>query len=181
MPGQQRRSPMPWSTRTAAVRLTTRRPPASSPSSVRERSSSQVETESAPMRYRLPNRNAWLATALVATPVLFIAAEILSPALKSTAARQLDVVAAHSSRWYWYTVLLVAGSVTFIPAVFGAARVASARSPRLASAGMVLMEFGAIVAVGDAITQFVIWQMAKQPGRAGMAMLLDHYNKSAAE
>jgi hypothetical protein len=126
-------------------------------------------------------RNKAFGLAVVATPLLWLAAEGVSPALKPTSAGQLAAVAAHPNRWYWYTVLLIAGTITLVPATIGIARLSSPRAPRLSAVAATLLGFGAIVAVGDAATQLVTWQMV-QPGadRAQMAALLDRYDNSTA-
>lgn len=128
-----------------------------------------------------PTRSRALGMALIVTPLLWLAAEAVSPPLKSGAAAQLAVVAAHPHRWYWYTVLLIAGTITLVPAALGVARLTSQASPRLSATGAALVGFSAIVAVGDATTQLLTWQMT-QPGanHAQMAALLDRYDNSAA-
>lgn len=127
------------------------------------------------------NRNRGFGLAVIATPLLWLAAEALSPALKSTSAGQLSAVAAHPDRWYWYTVLLIAGLITLVPAAIGIARLTAAGAPRLSAVGATLLGFSSIVAVGDAATQLVTWQMV-QPGsdRAQMVALLDRYDNSTA-
>jgi Domain of unknown function (DUF4386) len=122
-----------------------------------------------------------LGLALIITPLLWLAAEAVSPPLRSSSAAQLAVVAAHPDRWYWYTVLLIAGTITLVPAAIGLAHLTRPNAPRLASTGATLISFSAIVAVGDAMTQLLTWQMIK-PGadRAQMAALLDRYDNSTA-
>lgn len=123
----------------------------------------------------------WLGVSLIVTPIVWLATEAVSPALKSTSAAQLAVIAQHPNRWYWYTVLLVVGMLTFIPAAFGIVRLTGAASRRLSVAGALLVAFSSIVAVGDAVTQLVSWQMVTGGAdRAQMAALLDRYDNSAA-
>jgi hypothetical protein len=132
------------------------------------------------MRTRPANENSWLAATLIATPLLWIAAEVVSPPLKSNAADQLATIASHSGRWYWYTVLLVAGTITLVPAALAVAKVPGGRAAALTRAGAALIGFGAIVAVGDSMTQFMTWQMAhRSSNRAQMAALLDRFDNSA--
>jgi hypothetical protein len=129
----------------------------------------------------LPPRSRPLALAVIATPLLWLAAEALSPPLKSDSAAQLAAVAAHPDRRYWYTVLLIAGTITLVPAAVGIARLAAARAPKPAALGAALVGFSGIVAVGDATSQLVTWQMVHAgAGRAQMAALLDRYDNSTA-
>jgi hypothetical protein len=122
-----------------------------------------------------------LGIALVAAPLLWLVAEFVSPALKSKAADQLAVISAHPDRWYWYTVLLAAGCIVFVPGVIALARVARGGGRRLSAIGGTLLGFSLIVAVGDAMTQLVFWQMVKGGADQGqMAALLDRFDNSAA-
>lgn len=122
-----------------------------------------------------------LGLAVVATPLLWLAAEAVSPTLKTSSAAQLTVIAAHPHRWYAYTVLLIAGTITLVPAAVGVARLTATRSPRLSAIGAALIGFSGIVAVGDAATQFVTWQMVHAGAdRTQMVALLNRYDNSAA-
>ncbi|HEX3004111.1 MAG TPA: hypothetical protein VHO27_07860 [Angustibacter sp.] len=121
-----------------------------------------------------------LAAALLATPVLWVVAEVVSPPLRSDGAAQLAVIAREPDRWYWYTILLIAGMITLVPAAFAVARVTADRTPRLASFGAALVSLSAIIGAGDAITQLLTWQMA-MPGadRTQMAALLERFDNAA--
>lgn len=137
------------------------------------------EAHSGALLTALRNPTRLLAAALIATPLLWVAAEIASPTLKPDSAAQLDVIAAHPNRWYWYTFLLVAGSITWVPAVLAVAKAAAGRSAALAWAGAGLLGFSAIVAVADAMAQFMTWQMAdRSANRTQMVALLDRYDNS---
>ena len=121
-----------------------------------------------------------LATALVVAPVLWLASGLICPPLKSDAAKQLTVVAAHPDRWYWFTLLLVAGTVLMVPALLATMRLLRTRSPKLALIGGWLALFGVIVAIGDGASQFATWVMVR-PGHdpTQMARLLDDVSKSS--
>ena len=122
---------------------------------------------------------AGLAAAVVAAPLLWLVAELVSPALKAKSAAQLAVISAHPDRWYVYTLLLVIGTIVFVPAVLGVMRLVRDGSPRLAAIGGVLLGFGTIIAVGDAMTQLVTWQMVKGGAdQAQMAALLDRFDNA---
>src|SRR5689334_7675865 len=77
----------------------------------------------------LPRRVA--AGTLVLAPALALASAFVAPALHGDEGEQLAVIAAHPDRWYWYTLLLLAGSVLLVPAVFAVAALVATRMPRL--------------------------------------------------
>jgi hypothetical protein len=120
-----------------------------------------------------------LAVALVVTPVLWLAAAAVSPALKSDSAAQLTVVAQHADRWFGYTALLTLGTILFVPAILGIMRLTRACMPRLTLVGGALLGYGTIIAVGDVMSQLTTWQMATgHADRAQMAALLDRTNNA---
>jgi len=115
-----------------------------------------------------------LAVALVAAPLLWLAAEAVSPALKSDSAAQLAVIAQQPDRWFGYTALLTLGTILFVPAILGIMRLTRARTPRLTLLGGALLGYGTIIAVGDAMSQLTTWQMVTgHADRTQMAALLD--------
>jgi hypothetical protein len=115
-----------------------------------------------------------LAVALVAAPALWLAAAAVSPALKSDSAAQLAVIAQHADRWFGYTALLTLGTILFVPAILGIMRLTRAGMPRLTLVGGALLGYGAIIAVGDVMSQLATWQMVTGHADQGqMAALLD--------
>ena len=121
-----------------------------------------------------------LAVALVAAPLLWLAAEALSPALKSDSTAQLAVIAQHSGRWFGYTALLTLGTILFVPAILGIMRLTRPRLPRLTLIGGALLGYGTIIAVGDSMSQLTTWQMvAGNADRTQMAALLDRVSNAA--
>ena len=126
-----------------------------------------------------PDRSRGLGLAVIVTPLLWLAAEAFSPPLSTDAANQLGHIAADRTGWYWYTVLLTAGLITLVPAALGYGRLAAGASPRLARLGSWLMGFSAIVAVADAMTQLMVWEMTVDGAdRTQMAALLDRFDNS---
>lgn len=116
---------------------------------------------------------ATVGLALILGPLFSLGAALVSPMLKSDEAAQLDVVAQHPTRWYWSTVLLLVGSILLVPALLGIAALVRERAPRLGAVGGGLAALGAVIAVGDVMSQFVTWQMvAKGADHAQMAALL---------
>jgi hypothetical protein len=102
-----------------------------------------------------------MRSTLVLAPLLALASSVVAPAFKSDEREQLAVVAAHPNQWYWFTLLLLAGSILFVPALLWIADLVRSRAPRLGEIGGALAVLGAIIAVGDVMTQFVSWQMVK--------------------
>jgi hypothetical protein len=101
--------------------------------------------------------------ALLAAPALLLVSALVQPALKSDERAQLEVILAHRDRYFWFTLLLLLGTMLLVPA-FHALRHATAAPSRATRVGSALAVFGALVATGDAMTQFVFLQMAA-PGR----------------
>jgi hypothetical protein len=112
-----------------------------------------------------------MRSTLVLAPLFAVASSVLAPPLKSDTRQQLAAIAAHPDRWYWFTLLLLAGSILLVPALLWTAGLVRSRAPRLGEVGGALAVLGAIVAVGDVMTQFVSWQMAS--GHADLADMAD--------
>ena len=95
---------------------------------------------------------------------------------------ELDVEAGGADaldRWYWFTLLLLIGSILFVPALLWIAGLVRSRAPRLGEVGGALAVLGAIVAVGDVMTQFVSWQMVSgHADLAQMAAALDRFENA---
>jgi len=120
-----------------------------------------------------------LAIALVAAPLLWLAAELISPALKGDSGAQLAVIAQHADRWFGYTALLTLGTILFVPAILGIMRLTRRGMPRLTLVGGALLGYGTIIAVGDAMSQLTTWQMVTGgANRAQMAALLDRVDNA---
>jgi hypothetical protein len=127
--------------------------------------------------HHLPTRAASLA--LLLAPAFGLAAALVSPAITTNEARQLDIIAQHPARWYSSTLLLLASSILLIPALLGITRLARERAPRLGTLGGGLAVFGALIAIGDATTQLVSWQMAATgASRTQMAALLSRLDNT---
>lgn len=103
------------------------------------------------------------ASALLGAPALLLASALVQPALKSDERAQLEVILAHRDRYFWFTLLLLVGTMLLVPA-FHALRHATVEPSRFTRVGSALAVLGALVATGDAMTQFVFLQMAA-PGR----------------
>lgn len=120
------------------------------------------------------------ALSMFAAPLLLLASSLVSPALKSSSGAQLDVIAQNPARWYWFTVLLLSGSILLVPALLGIAALVRTSAPRLGNLGGALAVLGAPIAVGDVMTQLMSWQMTTAGAdRAQMAALLDRFQDAA--
>lgn len=116
------------------------------------------------------------ALALLATPLLWLVAELVSPELHTDATAQLAEIARHPDRWFAYTVLLSAGLGTCIAAAVGLGRLAGGRLGRI---GSFLLSASLVIAIGDAMSQLVFWQMV-EPGadRSQMAALMTRFDEA---
>jgi hypothetical protein len=121
-----------------------------------------------------------LGGSMIGSGVLGLAAALVWPVIKSDDAAQLGVIAQHPSRFYLCTVLILASSMLLVPALIGLMRLSAERAPRLTNIGGTLSIFGALVAVGDSMTQLVTWQMVGHGAdRAQMAALLHRFDNVA--
>ena len=119
-----------------------------------------------------------LASALIAAPLLWLAAEAVSPKLAADSSEQLTIIGQHPDRWYTYTLLLIVGTMVFVPAVIALVRL-GAGSPRLAALGGTVLGLGTLVAIGDAMSQLMIWQMVGHGAdQHQMAALIDRFDNS---
>ena len=58
-----------------------------------------------------------MRSTLVLAPLFALASALVAPPLKSDAREQIAVIAAHPERWYWFTLLLLIGSILLVPAL----------------------------------------------------------------
>lgn len=120
------------------------------------------------------------ALSMIAAPLFLVASALVSPTLKTDQAAQLGVISANPDRWYWFTLLLLIGSLLLIPALLGIAALVRERAPRLGNIGGGLSILGSLIAIGDVMSQFVSWQMvATGADPAQMAALLKRYDNAA--
>ena len=121
-----------------------------------------------------------LAAALIVAPMLHLVGGALSPQLKGDAGDQLAVIAAHPTRWYWYSVLLVVGSIVAIPACVGLLQLGAARMRRVGAIGGALVTLGFVGSVMDCAYQLWEWQMVSSGAdRAQMTALLNRVDNAA--
>jgi hypothetical protein len=135
-----------------------------------------MSTLSDPVRFA---RSA-IGGSMIGTAVLMLGASLAAPAIKSNEAAQIAVIAAHPTRYYLFTILILGSSMLLVPAIIGLMRMSAERSPRLSNVGGTLALFGALVAVGDSMSQLAVWQMgARGADRGQMAALLHRFDNVA--
>jgi hypothetical protein len=117
---------------------------------------------------------------MIGSGLLMLGASLASPAIKSNEAAQIAVIAAHPTRYYLFTILLLGSSMLLVPAIIGLMRMSAEASPRLSNIGGTLSLLGALIAVGDSMSQLVIWQMGgRGADRTQMAALLHRFDNAA--
>lgn len=125
-------------------------------------------------------RRSALAAALVLAPLTGLVAAVAHPALKATVAEQIAAIAAHPGRFYVYALFILLSQYLLVPAIFGVMALLRERAPRWTFIAGAVVQTGLLVAIGDAATELVSWQMGA-PGadRAQMVALSGRYENTA--
>lgn len=120
-----------------------------------------------------------VAFGLFAAPLLLLGSAVVSPPIVGDEASQLAVVARDPGGYYLFTLLIFVGTALLVPVVLGLMYLMRHRAPTLGNLGGSLAFIGILIAVGDALSQLIIWQMAA-PGadQAQMAALLARVNEA---
>lgn len=106
-----------------------------------------------------PGRLAGLA--MVLAPLVFVSAELLHARLDRDAGTYLDRIAVDPDRWYAAHTLVLLGLALVVPALATTVQLFRGRSPRLASASVVLL-LPAVVALAALVgMELVAWQLAQ--------------------
>lgn len=95
---------------------------------------------------------------LVTSPLLLVAGFTMMPAPVGDSAVALQVIAAHSTRWYLFGLFQLLSFLLLVPATLGVVHLAERRSPAWANLGGALAVIGAITAVADVR----LWVFAQQ-------------------
>ncbi|MGH8860758.1 MAG: hypothetical protein ACRDVG_05910 [Jatrophihabitantaceae bacterium] len=113
---------------------------------------------------------------LILAPLIGLGAAVALPALRGTRDAEISEIAQHSDRFYLYAIGILVSSYLSVPAFFGVMNLLRERSPKWAYLAGGLAQVGLLVAIGDAATELLYWQMG-MPGadRAQMAALADRY------
>ncbi|MGZ4548782.1 MAG: hypothetical protein ACXVF0_04610 [Blastococcus sp.] len=120
-----------------------------------------------------------MALALLLTPLLGLVAAVTLPASSSGPAGEIAAIAAQPGRFYVYAITILASSCLTVPAFFGVMTLLRERAPMWRAVGGGLAQIGAVIAVGDAATELLYWQMgAPQADQAQMAALADRYENA---
>lgn len=112
---------------------------------------------------------------MIAAPLLFLAAAIVSPRLDSDEGAQLAVVAENLDRWYISSLLYFASLVLFVPAVLGLMHMLRERETGLGHVGGGFALLGTLCAIGGTAIGFVVWQMVQ--GGADTAQMTALYER----
>ncbi len=114
---------------------------------------------------------------LIGAPLLTLLSALVSPQIRSDEAAQVAVIAEHPARYYAFTLLTLAGIMLLVPAVLGLMHLTRRRAPTWGNVGGSLALAGILIAIGDAATQLLVWQMgASGADRVQMAELLKRYD-----
>jgi hypothetical protein len=116
---------------------------------------------------------------LIASPLTLLASALISPAIESSEADQLAVIAQDPGRYYLFTVLIFVSTALWAPLVLGLMYMVRERAATLGNVGGSLAFVATLVGVGDAVSQLFIWQMVA-PGadRAQMVALLSRFDNA---
>lgn len=122
-----------------------------------------------------------MTAALVLAPLTGIVAAVALPALRTTRSAEITAIAAHQDRFYVYALFILLSSYLLVPAVFGIMALLRDRAPGWAFVAGVVTQTGLLVAIGDAATEFLYWQMGA-PGadHAQMLALAERYEDGSS-
>jgi hypothetical protein len=116
---------------------------------------------------------------LIAAPLALLASALVSPPIRSNEADQLAVIAQEPGRYYLFTLLILIGTGLLVPVFVGFMYLVRERAALLGNVGGSLAILGTLVAVGDAVSQQVIWQMAApEADRQQMVALLARFDNA---
>jgi len=118
--------------------------------------------------------------AMIVAPIVFVIAELLHGHFERDAAKQLDVIAQNTDRWYAAHILVLAGLMLALPAFAGLAHLVRQGRPALANLGQVLLVSGTIALAALVGMELVAWQMAQSGfNRAEMILLWEKTAENA--
>jgi len=121
-----------------------------------------------------------MALAMLLTSLTGVVAAFAVPELQSTRSAELAAITAHPDRFYVYALFLLASSYLLVPAFFGVMALLRDRAPRWTFVAGALAQAGLLIAIGDAATELMYWQMgAPGANRAQMVALAERYEGAA--
>jgi hypothetical protein len=120
-----------------------------------------------------------MAASLLVAPLAGVVAAVAAPALRTSTSAEIAAIAAHQDRFYVYAIAILISSYLLVPAFLGIVTLLRGRAPLWASAAAGLTLAGVLIAVGDAATELVYWQMGA-PGadRQAMVALAERYQNA---
>jgi hypothetical protein len=116
---------------------------------------------------------------MIAAPILFLAAMVVSPGFDSSGAGYLANAADDPDAWYAMTALSLASLVFVVPAILGLMHMLREREVALGHVGGALALIGALAFAAQQGFNLVVWQMADGGDPAQMAALIDRFQESA--
>jgi len=116
---------------------------------------------------------------MVAAPILFLAAMIVSPGFDSDAAAYLANAASDPDAWYAMSLLLLCSLALVVPAILGLMHMLREREVAAGHVGGALALIGVLALAGLAAFDMVVWQMTKGGDPAQMTGLIDRFQESA--
>ena len=121
-----------------------------------------------------------MSGALVLAPLTGLVAAAAQPALRATRAEEIAAISAHPDRFYVYALAMTVSSYLLVPAMFGVLTLLREHAPRWASVAVGVTQVGLLIAIGDAATEFLYWQMGVGGAdRAQMVALAERYENAA--
>jgi len=117
-----------------------------------------------------------MAASLLSAPLAGLVAAVAAPALRTSTAAEIAAIAAHQDRFYVYAIAVLVSGYLLVPAFLGILTLLRGRAPVWASVAGGVTVAGLLIAVGDAATELVYWQMGA-PGadRSAMVALAERY------
>jgi hypothetical protein len=124
-------------------------------------------------------RRTLLATSCVAAPLFGLVAAFATPALATTATGEINGIAASPGQFYVYALCILVSSFLLVPAVFALIDLLRPHRPWGSFVVGVVAQIGMLVAVGDAASELVFWQMgARGTDLPAMAAVADAYGNA---
>lgn len=124
-------------------------------------------------------RRALLAGSCITAPLFGLVAAVATPGLATTAAGRINAIAASPDRFYVYALSILLSSMLLVPAVFALTELVRPQRPWAALIAGAVSQIGMLVAVGDAASELVFWQMGAH-GRdlSAMAAVTDSFDSA---
>jgi hypothetical protein len=121
-----------------------------------------------------------LVGSLVLAPLTGLAAALATPALVSSSRSEILAIQHHQGRYYLYAVGILLSSYLLVPAVAAIMRLMPESRPGWTEVAGILTQVGMLVAIGDAATELMFWQMGSSDASTGqMVALADRFESAS--